>query len=263
MRWTIPLQDGSVGHDLFMVDQDHFNVEHVVQWAEAFGYLRRGEIVVEIGANIGNTTLPLAQLTHCHIVSIEPVPRNLELLKRNLAQNNLADRVTIVESAIAQAAGYADMIVPLVARGGAEVVVPDAVRHEGIFRAACETVRVETTRLDTLLQALRLAPERIAFVWCDVQGSEGAVVRTGKPLWQAGVPLWMELAPELLRRQGTLEQFFSDAQECFLEFVTLRALSKNGIAVPRQPIGELRALADVLERSRGQMDVFLIPRLPA
>lgn len=261
MRWTIPLQDGSVGHDLFLVDTDRFNVEHVVQWADAFGYLRRGEIVVEIGANIGNSTLPLAQLTHCHIVSIEPVPRNLELLKRNLAQNRLTERVTIVESAIAHEEGHADMLVPLTARGGAEVLVPHAVRHEGIFRAACETVRVKTTRLDTLLQELHLAPEKISFVWCDVQGSEGAVVNTGKPLWQAGVPLWMELAPELLRRQGTLEQFLSDAQEFFLEFFTLPAMSQVGLAVPRQPIGELRALADDLERTNAQMDVLLIPRV--
>ncbi len=261
VRWTFPLQDRTVGHDLFLTEKnDSDNVTPVVDWANAFGYLPRGEVILEIGANLGNTTLPLARLTHCHIVSIEPVPRALELLKRNLAQNNLTPRVTIVERALTESDGETEMIVPLVGRGGAEVVVANVVRHEVIFQAPCETIRVKTTRLDTLLQELKLAPEKIAFVWCDVQGSEGAVIRTGEPLWRAGVPLWTELAPELLRRQGTLEQFFYDTEKFFVHFFTLDALFQKGVAVPLQPVRELRALAAARERADKQMDVFLIPR---
>lgn len=262
LHWTIPLQDAnSIGGNLFVFGEyERAIVEHVMQWMDTFGYLNGDKIIFDLGANLGHTTLPLAQLTACRIVSVEPVPRNLDLLKRNLAQNRMTEQVTLVEAAITEQNGGTEIIVPLTARGGAEVVVPNVTRHEDIFRGPCETVRVRTTRLDQLLSELAVVPERVAFVWCDVQGSEGAVVRTGAPLWRAGVPLWMELAPELLRRQGTLEQFFSDAQTYFENFFTRLALLEKGARVPLEPIGKLRALADELERAAQQMDVLLVPR---
>lgn len=82
------------------------------------------------------------------------------------------------------------MIVPLFALGGSEIIRNEVKRPERIFQNTCETVTVQATRLDTLIDSLQLSPEQFAFVWCDVQGSEGAVIRTGLPLWHAAVPLW-------------------------------------------------------------------------
>ena len=65
----------------------------------------RGREVLEIGANIGTTTVPLVTvLGAAHGHAFEPIPRNLELLERNVAGNGLGDRVTIHAAAVSDRA---------------------------------------------------------------------------------------------------------------------------------------------------------------
>ncbi|MGA2936781.1 MAG: FkbM family methyltransferase [Syntrophobacteraceae bacterium] len=260
LHWTIPLQDVSVGQNLFMfADFDRSAVARLVQWADKFGHLQRGNVILELGANLGSTTLPLAQLTQCHIAAVEPVPRNLAFLKQNVAQNDLSARVTIVECAASDHNGETEMIVPLIGRGGAEIASRNVERPEAIFHAPCETVPVKTKRLDTLLAELQLAPERVAFVWCDVQGSEGAVIRTGGPLWRAGVPLWAEIAPLLLARQGNVEQFIGNVTQHFCSYVTRTMLETDGFDATPLSVETFRELVARLT-GEAQTDVLFLPR---
>jgi FkbM family methyltransferase len=260
LHWTIPLQDESIGKNLFILaDFDRSTVVRLVQWADKFGHLQRGNVILELGANLGSTTLPLAQLAQCHITAVEPVPRNLAFLKQNVAQNDLTARVTIIECAVSDHNGETEMIVPLIGRGGAEIGSRNVERPEAIFHAPCETVLVKTTRLDTLLAELQLVPERVAFVWCDVQGSEGAVIRTGEPLWRAGVPLWAEIAPLLLARQGNVEQFIGNVTQHFCSYVTRTMLETGGLDAASLSIETFRELVARLTGT-AQMDVLFLPR---
>ncbi len=260
LHWTIPLQDESIGQDLFIcADFDRSTAARLVQWADKFGHLQRGNVILEFGANLGSTTLPLAQLTQCHIAAVEPVPRNLAFLKQNVAQNGLTARVTIIECAVSDHNGEAEMIVPLSARGGAEIGSRNAERPKAIFHPPCETVPVKTKRVDTLLAELQIAPERVAFVWCDVQGSEGAVVRTGEALWRAGVPLWAEVEPMLLARQGNVEQFIWNVTQHFCSYVTRTMLETDGLDAAPLPI---ETFCELVARLTGEahMDVLFLPR---
>ncbi len=261
LHWTIPLQDESIGQSLFIfADFDRSTVARLVQWADKFGHLQRGNVILEVGANLGSTTLRFAQLTQCHIAAVEPVPRNLAFLKRNVAQNDFTARVTIVECAVSDHNGEAEMIVPLISRGSAEIASSDVERPEAIFHAPCETVPVKTTRVDTLLAELQLAPERVAFVWCDAQGSEGAVVRTAEPLWRAGVPLWAEIEPLLLARQGNVEQFIWNVTQHFCSYVTRTMLETDGLDAAPLSIETFRELVARLTTGTECTDVLFLPR---
>jgi FkbM family methyltransferase len=69
--------------------------------------LRRGEVVVDAGACIGYFTLLAAELVGAQgrVVALEPNPQSAALLRRNLALNGVAERVTVEEAALAPAGG--------------------------------------------------------------------------------------------------------------------------------------------------------------
>lgn len=260
VRWTVNLRDQNIGLLLFMGDlADSLNVGYLLAWAQVHGRLPQCDTILDIGANIGTTTIPFLLKSACRVVSVEPVPANLALLKQNLAQNNLLDRVTIIERAITDRAETVKMVVTPVAFGGSEIDRGATHRPEAIFQQPTETISVTTTRLDDLIGSLAIAPARVAFVWCDVQGSEGAVVRTGAPLWAAGVPLWAEIAPPLLERQGSLAQFLRDVTRQFQSFITLRELTDAGPHASPHSMQDFPALVGTLTGEK-QTDVLFLPR---
>src|SRR5262245_58641585 len=67
-------------------------------------FLRSGGTALDVGANIGLYCVPLAlaaKTMRARVVAVEPVPENLECLRRNLSLNLCGDVVHIVELALA------------------------------------------------------------------------------------------------------------------------------------------------------------------
>ena len=107
-------------------------------------------------------------------------------IRKNLKQNGFANRVIVIQRAIADHAETLGMIVTLHNFAGSEIARQPITRPEAIFRQPCETINVQATRLEDLVQSQQIAPRDVAFVWCDVQGSEGAVIRTRCTLVASG-----------------------------------------------------------------------------
>jgi FkbM family methyltransferase len=74
-----------------------FEKEYRSQWK---AIVRPDDVIFDIGANIGLTVRRFASILHnrCSIVAFEPLPRNLDLLRRN--GKPLKDRLTIVDCAV-------------------------------------------------------------------------------------------------------------------------------------------------------------------
>lgn len=59
-----------------------------------------GGLALDIGAHIGGVTVGLAiDNPELHVIAVEPVPDNARLLRWNVAENGLGDRVTVIEGA--------------------------------------------------------------------------------------------------------------------------------------------------------------------
>lgn len=63
-------------------------------------FLRPGDLFIDIGANIGSYTVLAAGVAGADCISIEPVPQTFELLKKNIAINNIYDKVTALNIGI-------------------------------------------------------------------------------------------------------------------------------------------------------------------
>ena len=83
-----------------IVDEEYFNHDYVP---------RKDDTIVDIGANIGCFTLAAASKTpNGKIISIEPFPANIELLKTNIKLNRLYN-VHIVTAAITDKVGQIEL----------------------------------------------------------------------------------------------------------------------------------------------------------
>ncbi|MGH7452616.1 MAG: hypothetical protein ACRENG_14815, partial [bacterium] len=79
-----------------------------------------------------------------------------------------------------------------------------------------------------IIASLNLTPDKIAFVWSDTEGSEAQVIETGRQLWLAGVPLFMELYPAALEKQNAIASLKNLAGEFYDRFLESSDLIKRG-----------------------------------
>ncbi len=135
-------------------------------WQVCQRYVRPTDICFDIGANLGVTSLLLAQVEgEPKIHSFEPGPRNFAALCSNLEANG-AGNVTPVQAAVGVEAGRASFL------------EASAYGH----LTASGSVEVEVLTLPGYLISRGLA--RLDFCKIDIEGSEWQVLRSAMPVFQ-------------------------------------------------------------------------------
>ncbi len=131
--------------------------------------LRRGDAVIDIGANFGLHTLFAARLVgdNGRVVAFEPIPQNLRLLRRNLRLNHVENQVTIAPQALSDS-GEAHLEMHF--RPG-ELDQTASLRPG---QGSNQTIRVSNSRLDEYPFPARFSPRLIKI---DVEGAELSVLR--------------------------------------------------------------------------------------
>lgn len=70
--------------------------------------LKAGDLVLDVGANIGNHAIYFAGVCDARVIAFEPNPAALTLLKENIAANGLRRRIQVKDYALGSEAGQAD-----------------------------------------------------------------------------------------------------------------------------------------------------------
>jgi FkbM family methyltransferase len=126
------------------------------------------ETVVDIGSNIGISALYFLtrnRTAHCYLV--EPDPRNVARLRRNLEP--FADRYTLDECAVADVAGMLEFGVEATGRyGGLGLDLP-------------ETIVVRCREINDLVGAVVASAGRIDILKVDTEGMEERTVKAIRP----------------------------------------------------------------------------------
>ncbi|MGQ0627760.1 MAG: FkbM family methyltransferase [Phycisphaerales bacterium] len=199
--------------------------------------LREGDLFVDIGANIGMTTLCAAACVGDggRVVSFEPNPRVYERLTGHIASNALAARVETRNLGLSDQPGELELFVPThtgqASFAGADSA--DAVRH-----------RVPVRVGDAELTAL---PDRPTFIKIDVEGFEMHVLKgLSKTLESRRPAVVTECVERLFRRAGT------STAEIFA-FMARHGYLAHSVEYHEPPIGWPGALS--LRRLRGPGDM--------
>ncbi len=161
--------------------------------------LQDGDVVLDIGANIGWYALLLAQHSpsSVRIYAFEPDPLNFELLTANVQLNN-AQKITGVPKALSDQRETKTLYLYPHKNRGRHSLIPLA-KGDG------ETVQVTTTTLDDFLDEYAVDPARVKFIKMDVEGYEYYVLRGASRLLETVPYVHTEFWPPYFRR-GNIDQ---------------------------------------------------------
>jgi FkbM family methyltransferase len=157
-------------------------------YTAGFYYPADGDVIVDVGANVGIFAIQMAlQNRHCHVVALEPFAENFKYLKENVARA-CPGRVTCCEVALGAGFGHGAMQ----AKGSRSldhVLRVDAGATNG-------TSVIPLAGLFDLAGSDSAKTDEIAFLKVDIEGSERDAF--------AGAP------PELLRRFKRIAMEYHD-----------------------------------------------------
>jgi FkbM family methyltransferase len=226
-------------------------IKALLGWAQHVGVFSGSRnIVIDAGANIGTTCIPMVHAIGCRALAIEPVAANFSCLRQNVESNAFTDKILLANKAIALQSGRLRMC--LTDTSGGHFLASGVTGVNGY-----EDVDADT--LSGIVAAAGPDAGEIALVWADVQGCELAVIESGSDFWVRGVPLWAEIEPHSLRRQGTLDIFAGAVRAHFDRFIEAHDLTRLGAAAVPRPITELGNLVAGITPAQLNTNVLLLP----
>lgn len=140
-----------------------------------FMKIKKGESVMDIGANIGVFSLYAMKNGAERVYSIEPLPQNISLIRKNFTANRL-NEPNIINAAVSQKNGVGIFY------------VADLDSHGLLFNHSYNQfhsgrINVRTIKLDELFTIYKI--DRLDFLKIDCEGSEGEIINsTKKSTWK-------------------------------------------------------------------------------
>lgn len=206
----VPTADRTVGRGVYVRGgwESDLLPRAVALAEELGGRPVRGRAIVEVGANIGTTTIPAAAIAS-RVVAVEPSVDNLRLLRANVAINDL-QQVKVVSCAASDVTAVGKLTLSDVNWGDNRVGVEGGSNIDVLLR-----------RLDDVLDECGVHPSDVGLLWSDTQGHEGQVLRGAPRLLTAAPPTVVEYWPEALAQSGGVEQLHAVMLEHFTMFIDL------------------------------------------
>lgn len=173
-----------------------------------------GEItVLEIGANIGYYTLLEATVLgdRCNIYAIEPVPRNIEILEKNVALNGFSDNISLHQLALGDQ------------NKRAELHLAEESNWHSFHRIKdhSSSIEVNVMTADRFLSEQNLSPDSVHVVRTDPEGFEVEIFQAMDQILASETPLlvFVELHPSF-RDASELNQIIDNLNKHNFEIVS-------------------------------------------
>ena len=137
--------------------------------------IHEGDIVIDVGANIGYYTLIFAQLVGSSgkVFAFEPEPKNFEILKKNIEINNYPN-IVAEQKIVSDKSGIVKLFI---AEHG---IVGHRINQQ---KSSQKFIEIESIILDNYIKKLNL-DNKINFIKIDVEGSEPKVLEGAKEIMQ-------------------------------------------------------------------------------
>ena len=143
------------------------------------GLLQPDGVAVDVGANVGAVTVPLAMAARrvgSRVISFEPFPRNAEWIHKNLQANQVEDVVTIVNCGLSSAPGDATLLLREDFETGASIGNASVAEPGNSERFQRVTIKLDT--LDDLWPSF--GSPRLDVVKIDIEGHEDRFLEGAK-----------------------------------------------------------------------------------
>lgn len=150
-----------------------------------------GISILEVGANIGTHTVYFFLDLDCaDVTCLEPDPENFRTLGTNIVLNDLTAKTTLLPVGASDAIGSAEFTRVLTNRGASHVGAPKQDEPQA------NTLRVDLTTIDTLVDSGALKGKDIGLIWMDVEGHELSALKGMRELIRIQhPPIFLEYTP--------------------------------------------------------------------
>lgn len=246
LTWCLPPQAGDPeGIAQRLTGKRRLPLREILETRE----LAVGRVMIDIGANVGTTSIPRVLLgDFACVYAIEPDPANYACLVRNIVSNGLRGLVLPDRVAIGDTSGQ--MTLRSLKSGTHHLVTRASDVDEG------ERVTVPCLTLDAWVERMNIDLADVAFVKSDTQGWDARVLAgAARVLAQKHIAWQIEFSPAMLERSGrSMDEVYRLLERHFTHFIDLRG--EQGVHV--RPTSELRqALAHVGKTERRYTNVLL------
>jgi len=185
--------------------------------------IRRGDVVLDVGAHIGYYTLIAAKLVgrEGHVFAFEPDSSNFSLLTKNIQANHLKN-VTLIQKAVSNRTGKIKL----------HLSEKDSLFHSVVYEeVGKQTIEVDTVCLDDYF---RNCERKVNFIKMDIEGAEPLAIEGMRTLLEKSdnLKIVMEFNPFALRRAGIVPE--SHLESMLSYGFTLRMLSRaKPLTIPK------------------------------
>lgn len=165
--------------------------------------LGEGDVFVDVGANVGVVSIPVAsRFPDARVFAFEPAPKTFDILQQNLRDNGIGN-VTAINKAVNADGRDLELMVMHGDSGASNAFASEAVVSRVQSETLGELVRVEATTLDEVFNEYGIV--RCAMMKLDCEGAEH----------------------EILRTTGILERIDRIAMELHIDLSDLEAMSRD------------------------------------
>ncbi len=170
-------------------------------------FVHEGDVVFDIGANIGIYTHYLSKQTGIkgEVHSFEPVPETFVILKKIVEKKSLSN-VCLNNIAVSESEGTKKMFIPRDEIGFLNYYQAAIKPNNNADKSDSRSFNVPCISLDNYAKKIN---KKITFIKCDVEGHELYVIKGANNLLQDDRPVW------LLEISSDLNNVNSDAGEIF------------------------------------------------
>jgi FkbM family methyltransferase len=241
--WIPPSSDATRGPTGLILGKERLPLREILDSRE----LAVGGIMLDIGANIGTTSIPRVVLGDFdRVYAAEPDPDNYACLVRNVVDNRLHGLVLPDRLALGDTVG--DVSLARRSTGTHHIIgTPDA--DAGSVRVRCST-------LDAWVAQLSVDLSRVTFVKSDTQGWDVRVLLGAREvLCHKHIAWQIEFSPAMLQRAGcTLAVAYDVIRTHFTHFIDMRGTTGTRV---RRTCDLPKALEDVERGHRGYTNLLL------
>lgn len=220
----------------YFINGKHFEEEYVI---ELLKWIEMGDVVLDVGANIGSYTVPFAK-EGGKVYAFEPQGVIYDLLERNVEQNGLSDRVSTLNLAVGNRDGMmTSMNSSCDINRPVEYVTERQINYGGMnLGKGGESVKLVS--LDRWVE--REGVYGVKLIKIDVEGAERLVLDGARELIKRDRPVvfyeenWKKITTQMVDMYDlTNDVIFMDIRKFLLEdmgYSEVRKMGNNCLAIP-------------------------------
>lgn len=227
----------------------YMEIDAFIELSDKYYDLDKGGYFFDCGCNILTTSIyVLNKRDDLKVIAFEPVIRTCRIARANAVLNNMEKKISVINQALSDHKGIAEIKCRRYNCGGDYIVKAkgnDKENQEG-------TEKIHMIALDEWIDENHFDIKQIRYLWIDVEGYEGYVVKgMMRLLRQKKIPMYLEYYTDFLQRSGCKEILLDCLEKVYSKYIVVRRGGFYDISEIHE-IRELRSIEDMHE------NIFLI-----